>query len=314
VEWSLIVRALRRSGASVGLLIVMALTLSGCVHLDRNVALNGDGSGTYLLTIGISDQLLSISGDQVTSSMDSYGDKVKKEGGSYRRYEDAGYTDWAYTRPFASIADLNKLLQEAPQAGGASGLPSGSSTSTLDTITFSEQPGFLSNTFHVTGHMSMVVPTGSTDTGGVDVSTYLKDMRESLAVTMPGSISSHTGGVVEGATITYTVHFGEETDIDVTGSGLNTSTLIPLGVGAGALVLLLAAIAGFILWRRRSGSRGEPAPVYAGAYPGAPPTGPTAYANPYPSTPYPNTGPTGAGPTDPTIPGNAPPSTSWPRE
>jgi phosphatidylinositol mannoside-binding LppM-like protein len=302
------VRAIRRSAASIGLVIVMALTLSGCIHLDRNVALNGDGSGTYLLTVGISDQLLSVSGGQLTSSMDSYGDQVKKEGGSYRRYEDAGYTDWAYTRPFASIADLNKLLQEAPQTGsGASGLPSGGSTPNLDTITFSEQPGFLSNSFHVTGHMSMVVPTGSTDTGGIDVSTYLKDMRESFAVTMPGSISSHNGGVVSGNTVTYTVHYGEETDIDVTGSGLNTSTLIPLGVGAG-IVLVLAGITGFIIWRRRGGSRGAPAPIYAGVHPSAPATGPTTYSDPFPSS-----GPAGplAGPTDPTIPGTTPPSAPW---
>lgn len=298
-------RAIRRSAASIGLLIVMTLTLSGCVHLDRNVALNGDGSGTYVLTIGVSDQLLSLSGDQITSSMDSFGAKVKKAGGSYRRYEDAGYTDWAYTRSFTSIANLNELLQEAPQSSGSSSLPS-SGSSNQDTITFSEQSSFLSNTFHVTGHMSMIVPTSSTDTGGVDVSTYLKDMRETFAVKMPGSISSHKGGVVEGNTVTYTVHYGEETDINVTGSGLNTSALIPLGAGTG--ILLLAVIAGFIVWRRRSGVRGEPVPVYAGAYPSTPTTGPTAYSNPYPVTPNPNTGPTGhaTGPTDPTIPGNTP--------
>ena len=73
-------------------------------------------------------------------------------------------------------------------------------------------------------------------------------MRDSFAVTMPGSITSHKGGVVSGNTVTYTVHYGEETDIDVVGSGLNTSVLIPIGAGA---AIILLAIVGFIIWRRR---------------------------------------------------------------
>lgn len=302
-------RAVKRSAASIGLLIVMALSLSGCLHLDRSVALNGDGSGTYVLTIGISDQLLSLSGDQLTSSMDDFGAQVKQKGGSFRRYEDAGYTDWAYTTPFKSIAELNKLIQEAPQSNSATGAVGSGSSSALETIAFSEQPGFLSNTFHVTGHMSMVVPTGGTDTGGVDVTPYLKSMRESFAVTMPGSVTSHKGGVVNGNTVTYTVHYGEETDIDVVGGGLNTATLIPIGAGGGILLLALAAIAGFVIWRRRGGSGGKPEAAYAGAYPYAPSASATSYPNPYP-TPYPDTGSAAGpvGPTDPTVPGYPPSS------
>jgi hypothetical protein len=265
LEWSHILRSIKRPIASIGLLLVMALSLTGCIHLDRNVTLNGDGSGTYVLTIGINDQLLSLSGGQLTSSMDNFGDQAKQNGGSYRRYEDAGYTDWAYTRPFKSIADLNKLIQETPQSDGGLGAPGASSPSGQDTISFSEQSGFLSNSFHVTGHMSMVFPTGSTDTGGIDVSSYLKDIRESFSVTMPGSISSHKGGVVSGNTVTYTIHYGEETDVDVVGSGFNTSVLFPLGAGAGVSLLALLAVVGFIFWRRNA-NRNRPAPqaVYAG--------------------------------------------------
>ncbi len=268
--------AIRRNLASIGLLVIMALSLTGCIHLDRNVSLNNDGSGTYVLTIGFNDQLLSLAGDQTTAMMNNFGDQVKKAGGSYRQYDDSGYTYWAYTRPFKSITDLNNFLGQAPQASSSSAGASGSgvSSSGSDTITFSEQSGFLSNTFHVTGHISLNIPSSSTDTGGADVSQYLKDMRDSFAVTMPGSITSHKGGVVSGNTVTYTVHFGEETDIDVAGSALNTTTLIPIGTG-GALLLL--AVGGFIIWiwRRRSASPNQP--VAQAAYGGMNAQSPAPY-------------------------------------
>jgi len=268
-------RAYKRIPAVFSLLLALMLSLTACMHVDRNVTLNSDGSGSYVLTIGFSEQLVSLASDQISSSMDGFGQKVKQQGGSYRHYDDTGYSYWAYTRPFKTVADLNKLVQEAPQSGQAGDSSSaGVTTPGQDTLTFSEQSGFLSATFHVTGHMSMVVPPSSLgDTGGVDITQYLKDMRESFSVTMPGSITSHTGGVVNGNTVTYTVHYGEQTDIDVVGGGLNLGPLLP--VGAAVIVILLLAIVGAILWsrrRKRAATLHEQpgAPAYVPAYMPAP--------------------------------------------
>jgi hypothetical protein len=43
----------RRFVATAGLLLVLALALTACIHEDRSVSLQGDGSGTYTLTIGL---------------------------------------------------------------------------------------------------------------------------------------------------------------------------------------------------------------------------------------------------------------------
>lgn len=276
-EWSFNLRLLRRQYVSIALLITLALSLAGCMHVDRSVTLNIDGSGTYTMTIGFSEQLVSLASDQISTSMNNFGDKVKSEGGAYRHYDDTGYSYWAYTRPFKSIADLNALVQETPQAGndssssGAGSLPASAQT---DTLNFTEQSGFLSNTFHVTGHMSMVFPQSATESGGIDITPYLKDMRESFAVTMPGSVTSHQGGVVHGNTVTYTVHYGEQTDIDVVGGGLNTAVLIPIGVGAGVVLLLI--IAGVVAWQMRrkpvAKDSAKPAPAFVVASPDAPTT------------------------------------------
>lgn len=270
-------RSLKRASATIGLLVALAISLAGCVHIDRAVTINNDGSGSYTLTVGFSEQLISLAGDQFAASMGSFGQKVKNEGGSYRHYDDTGYSYWAYTRPFKTIADLNQFVQQAPQTGDTTG-SSGAigATPTLgqsDTLTFSEQSGFLSNSFHVTGHMSLVLPQSATDTGGIDVSTYLNDMRESFSVTMPGSITSHKGGSVSGNTVSYTIHYGQQTDIDVVGGGFNTALLLPIGI---AVVIILLLIGGFIFWqRRRSATRAtapEAAPAFVGAAPDAPTT------------------------------------------
>lgn len=267
-------RSLKRYSATIGLLVALAISLAGCVHIDRAVTINNDGSGSYTLTIGFSEQLLSLAGgDQFTTGMDSYGQQVKSDGGSYRQYDDAGYKYWAYTRPYKTIADLNQLVQQAPQTGNSVG-SSGSTPSLTqsDTLTFSEQPGFLGNSFHVTGHMSMIVPQSATDTGGVDVSTYLNDMRESFSVTMPGSITSHKGGSVSGNTVSYTIHYGQQTDIDVVGGGFNTALLLPIGI---AVVVILLLIGGFIFWRRRRSATRVAAPEAAPAFVAAAPDAPT---------------------------------------
>lgn len=279
-------RALHRYLAPLGLLVVMALSLSACIHLDRNVSLNSDGSGSYVLTLGINDQLLSLAGDQTANQMDALGAQVKQEGGSYKEYDLEGYTYWAYTRPFSSITQLNSFLTQLPGSTGASaGAGAAATPSSADTITFTEQSGFLSKTFHVTGHLSLQTPAGTNATGGSggpDVSQYLKDLRDSFTVTMPGSISAHTGGVVNGNTVTYTIHYGEETNIDVTGGGLDMAAVTPVAAGGAGVLVVIAAIVGYLVWRNRAkAARSTMATAVAQAAPVSPiwsssPEAPTA--------------------------------------
>jgi hypothetical protein len=287
-----------RRPASVALLIALALLLTGCMHIDRSVALNADGSGSYTLTIGFSQQVMSAAGSQVNDTMTTFGDQVKLEGGSTRQYQDAGYSYWAYTRPFKSIADLNTMLQQTPQSTGGSN-STGNLTNLIgaaqDTLAFSEQDGLLDNTFHVTGHMSMIPQSGAT--GAVPLA--LQDMRESFSVSMPGAITSHKGGVTHGNTVTYVIHYGQATDIDVVGGGADLARLALIGLGAVLVALII--IAALLLWRRgRQRGQRQPtaqppaqgfAPVYTPAFTppfnSAAPDAPTVPATPSPDDPSP---------------------------
>jgi hypothetical protein len=248
-------RKLSRVGPSLALSLLLALSLAGCIHEDQSVALNSDGSGNYSLALGISDQLLALGSAQITASMDQAGAQFTQQGGTYSKHDDGSYTVWTFKRPFKSIADLNALLQQ-PLDTGTSGTPV--PTTSSNSFNVSESSGFFTNTFHVTGHMSLAVDTGQLpDTGGVDVAQLLKDMRESFAISMPGWISAHNGGSVSGNTITYTVHYGEQASIDVSGGALTTAGIASIGAG---IVLLLVVIAGgALLVLRRRAARSQPA-------------------------------------------------------
>lgn len=246
-------RSRSRIAALFMLFITCAILLSGCFHLDSDVKLNGDGSGTYTLTLGLSEAVVGLAGDQFVKSMAESGQKVKQEGGDYRHFDQDGYSVWVFTRPFKSVSELNSLLRQNPASSATDSGDNTSVPSTMqDVLTINETPGFFVNTFHVTGHISLkdLGNTPSDESGGIDMSSYLKDARESVAITMPGWITSYEkGGEVHGNTVTYTAHYNEEATIDVVGGGVNP-TIIYVGIGAGVLVLLI--IGGVIFWRRRS--------------------------------------------------------------
>src|SRR5262249_17351090 len=135
-----------------------------------------------------------------------------------------------------------------------------------DTFTVTQQGNFLINTFHVTGSMSLVIP--GSDNPDLDQSTkeLLKDVRESFAVTMPTWVTSHRGGIVNGNTVTYTVHLNEQATIDVVGGGIN-SVVYPIGGGILVLLLLVGALLIFVLLRRRKLDAPLPAMAPAASFP-----------------------------------------------
>jgi hypothetical protein len=278
------------------------------VHEDRTVALNGDGSGTYSFALGLTDQLMSLGGDQINQSMDKCVQAAKQQGATVTKDDVSGYTTWHFTFHFANVAAVNDLLTGQFLSGCNSSADAGTGTPTTapspnDTFNVSQQSGFFSTTFHVTGHMSLVSTSQPTDTGGVDVSQLLKDMHDSISITMPGWITSHTGGTVSGNTITYTVHYGEQTDIDVTGGGRTTAATAAI---AGGIVLVLLAVAALIfvlLMRRRRAAVPVPAMVAVPYSPSMPST-PASYPPPVPPAPY-------AG--EQTLPGASGSTNTWPQ-
>jgi hypothetical protein len=96
----------------------------------------------------------------------------------------------------------------------------------------------------------------------------LRDARESFAITMPGGISSHSGGTVSGDTITYTVHVNQAANIDVSSSAVNIAAVLPVIGGVVVIFIILGAMV--FVYRKRVRAADESG-VAAGAAEGAAP-------------------------------------------
>lgn len=238
----------RRFGPAILMLLLCCLLLTGCMQVDRSLHLNADGSGVYTLIIGYREPT---SGDSssvsqsIVTPMDSFGVYVTQTGGSYRRYEDQGYAYWTYTRPFASVVEANSLLQEDPRQEDANASP----VLYHDSLHVTQQSRLTSAVYHVTGAISLVDLTGNAQNW--------RDASESISVTMANGVISHSGGVRQGNTVTYTIHYNESATIDVVGRVGDSSDLFftaaPLIIIAALLIVALALLAlGVRLIRRQA--------------------------------------------------------------
>lgn len=261
---------------TVGICLTLLFALSGCVRLDRNVQLQGDGSGTFTTTLGLSSQLLALdTTGGIKKGFDTCGSTIKTKGGTFRSYDDGDYSYWAFTSTFKTVADLNNLLQGKGGLGDCTINSSSTSISTsppvsTDTFHVTQQSGLFTNTFHVTGHISF--KSSTPDTSGGTGNALLASARETFSVTMP-SISAHTGGTQTNNTVLYTLHYGDESAIDVTGSGMTAAAGYALA-GGGTLALLAIAGLGFWFVRRRQAAAAVAFPTPVATVPMTPPDAP----------------------------------------
>ena len=223
----------------VVILVVFALlALAGCMHVDRALTFNGDGSGIYVLTVGFREPK---SGDQnslsagVVTTMDAFGAHVQQQGGTFRRYDDQSYAYWEYRRPFTSLSQADTFLQEDPRQDDPNHTP----LLYADSLHVATGAGFGTSSIHVSGTISLLDPDGK--------SPSWKDATERLAITMANGISAHDGGAQDNDTVTYTIHYNESASVDVTG---NVKNGFPGCGGSAALALVAVGV-----WLLRSVAR-----------------------------------------------------------
>jgi hypothetical protein len=246
-------RKSRAGGRLVALALLLALivALSGCVRIDRSIHVNDDGSGTYALTIGFKRDLATAYGPSLVNQMTEYGESVKAKGGTYGRSDDDTFTYWKFTRPFRTPTDLNQALADLPS------VTLGSSTlSSQDQLKLTENSGPFVNEFHLAGTIALL-PHGAVNSTTQDL---FNDAHNTLVITMPGMVTSHSGGAQAGNTITYTVGYAQTAEVNVASRAVNWQVVAPAGLVVGGLLGALAIFSLVLALRRPKRDPRQPAP------------------------------------------------------
>lgn len=252
-------RGARRVSALTGIAALTVITLTGCIKVDANVAINSDAtaSGTFAFELqkdaasflGISD--LASFEQQIAEGALTEGDELNSFQECVTGESDTGYT---YTCTFANtaFADPDGLWSIAKEGS---------------TIVFT------------------MASEGAGDEGADAASMLGEAGMGSIDVTVefPGTITSVQGDLVEKTSDTTARVSASMTDtIDITirsedgAAQGGIAGIIVVAIAAGVVVLLIVAVI-LLIMRRRAGTRTPelpPAPE-SGEMPGTPGTGAT---------------------------------------
>lgn len=86
-------------------LVLVCILLSGCLKMENAVTLNADGSGEFVLTVGVLKEA------EVDEMIDGASEQyVGKEGYTVKPYEDDKYRGYVISKNFASPDEFNQII------------------------------------------------------------------------------------------------------------------------------------------------------------------------------------------------------------
>jgi len=247
-----------RRGARIAFALSLALLLAGCLRAKQDLTLNPDDTVDGVITIAVSEQLISLSGsssDEVLQQI-TEGESPVPEGADVEvsDYDEDGYVGKVYTftgAPLSSITDQGDL-----------------------SITHE------GDTFVVDGNLDLSAGETPIDPNDPTTQELLSQLDVSLSVTFPGDVTDHNGSL-DGTTVTWTPAFGEATSIHAVGSAVDggSSSLMWILIGLGVVVLIVVVLIVVLRGRGKPGAEVEgeaaaDAPVVPGELPPATPGDP----------------------------------------
>jgi hypothetical protein len=252
-------------------MVVFALLLSGCINIQQEYWLNGDGSAKISMDVGMSDALLSMGGASGGSSQSSPFDDLKKEFSTsnthiknvqVNEYKKDAMQHFAVTFEVANFEDF--LKTQSAQNGEFD-------------ISLSHQTDG-SIVFKQLTNLNKEGQTTGLD--AASVSSMFKDMYWTVIVHAPQVISTN-GSKMDDGTVQWKIPMADvfagkapsqlTATYKTTGGGGGGSVWIWLIVGL--VVVLLAGAAGYYFLVLRKRPPQAPAGMTPGAYPGYPPPG-----------------------------------------
>ena len=230
-------RSLRRSLAVVGLGIVTAIALTGCIKFDIALTVSDQDNVSGEATVAMSKALVEMGG---TSTDSTTSDLFAQENGVTQvPFDDGTFVGSTYM--FDAVPLVNFSASES-ELGQIAIVREGD-----DLIT--------TGTFDL-GSSSSTEPSDSMASEMMISMSATAQM--SIAINYPGEIVS-TNGAVDGQTVTWTPKFGEITVIKAVVKAAQFN-VIPVLIGIGVVVVAAGGVLAFLLLRRKKTSMSLSAP------------------------------------------------------
>jgi hypothetical protein len=240
-------RRLRTIGR-VAALAALAMLMSACLKLDIDLALSSDDTVSGAIIFAMDKGLLDLAGQSFDDLLaESAPIPEDVEGVTVEDYEDEQFVGQQFNFeavPISEFADAGEGQLSIVHEG---------------------------DVFRVSGVLDLSSGlTGATGLTGFDPSQFLQGAELRVRVTFPGEVIE-ANGEVDGNSVTWTPVVGERTDIEATGSAIesggSSNLMLWLIIGGVALLLVIAAVV--ILARRKPAASPEGAEGAEGVAAGA---------------------------------------------
>jgi hypothetical protein len=222
----------RRMGFALRLigLLTLATFATGCIKVDLSLQLHSDDTIDGTMTYAVSRDLLTLTNSSPEDLLGQVASQGPLPSGVSARESD--YADDTFVGKTLTFSDVDIGAFQRSGIGG-------------ETLSIQR----VGDTFQVGGEVDLTSSaTGQLQPGAAQLA---KDMQLRLAITFPGPVQQHTGGVVSGNTVTWTPVYGQKTEIQATGSAVGDesgSFIVWIAIGAGGVGLIAIVL---LLFRRR---------------------------------------------------------------
>ena len=225
-------RSVRKSFAVIGLALVTALSLTGCIKFDVALTVSDKDTVSGQATVAVSKQLASL-GEGAATSSGTNGLFAEGNGITSSKFDDGSFVGSTYK--FEAVP-LTEFGTKDPKSGSLSIVREGDNLVTTGSFDLGSSASADADN-----------PFAAAMLASVSSSAQMK-----ISITYPGEVIE-TNGVIEGKTVTWTPKFGEVTKINaIAKSPLTNWALIFVLIGAA--VVIAAGVIVFVVLRRKKAS------------------------------------------------------------
>lgn len=224
---------MKKGMATVALIVVLFMVLSGCVKINSTLTVNSDGSGDLSVIYGVNKQLAAMQPD-ITSSLQTAKKNSEKEGYTTSDYNDTQYMGIQLKKHINNLKDLKQFPNN-------------------NKVKFSvkEKKGFFKNTYDVNSSFDL---TGLTDpnSNGLEESVAAAAVAQidlKFTLNLPVAAGNNNASKVtnNNKTLEWTLVPNQMNNLNVQFSTVNMTNVVML-IGGIAIILILL---GFFIFRKK---------------------------------------------------------------